>query len=86
MLNEEIRGKMITKISKGQQITIPAELRKKFNLKEGNIIEIEARGNEIIIRLIDDDLERLFEEAKRIKPKFHLTAKEIDELNEKWNS
>ena len=73
---------MITKISKGQQITIPSEIRKKFNMKEGDIIEIEVKGKEIIIRTIDEDLEKVFEEAKHTKPKFHLTAKEIDELNE----
>ena len=71
---------MITKITKGQQITIPSEIRRKFNLKEGSIIEIELKGNEIIIRPIEEDIEKLFERAKKIKPKLHLTAEEMDKL------
>ena len=73
---------MITRISKGQQITIPAELRRRFNLKQGDIIEIEAKGKEIIIRTIDANLEKLFEKAKKTKPRVHLTAGEMDKLVE----
>jgi AbrB family looped-hinge helix DNA binding protein len=29
---------MITKLTKGQQITIPAEIRNKLNLKEGEVL------------------------------------------------
>lgn len=74
--------RMITKITKGQQITIPSELRKKLNLKEGSKVEMIVKRKEIIIKPIEEDLEKLFEEAKNIKPKIHLTAKQIDELNE----
>ena len=73
---------MITKITKGQQITIPAEIRKRFNIKKGDIIEIEARGNEIVIKVIDEDLEKVFERAKKIKARAHLTAEEMDKLVE----
>ena len=40
---------MITKISKGYQITIPAEVRHKFGLDVGTSIDIEERGREIVI-------------------------------------
>lgn len=74
---------MIVTISKGQQITIPAEMRKELKLKIGSKVEMVKGKNEIIIKPIDGDLEKLFEEAKNIKPKHNLTAKQMDELNER---
>ena len=74
---------MIVTISKGQQITIPAEMRKELKLKIGSKVEMVKGKNEIIIKPIDGDLEKLFEEAKNIKPKHNLTAEQMDELNER---
>ena len=51
---------MIITISKGQQITIPSEFRKDLNLKVGSRVEIVKRKNEIVIKPIGDDLEKLF--------------------------
>ena len=73
---------MIITISKGQQITIPAKFRKDFNLKEGSRVELIKKQNEIVIKPIDEDLEKLFANAKSIKPKHKLTAKQMDELIE----
>jgi len=38
------------KLSKGLQITIPAEIRKKYNLKEGDELVIVDLETEMIIR------------------------------------
>lgn len=38
------------KISRGLQITIPAEIRERYNLKEGDELVIVDLGEEIIIR------------------------------------
>lgn len=73
---------MITKITKGQQITLPAELRKRLNLKEGMTVEIEIRNEEVVIRPVKENIEDLFKKAYEIKPKKHLTAKQMDELIE----
>lgn len=73
---------MIVTISKGQQITIPAEMRKEFDLKVGSRVEIIKKQNKIIIQPIEEDLDELFEKAKHIKPKHKLTAKQMDELIE----
>ena len=73
---------MIVTISKGQQITIPSEFRKDLNLKVGSRVEVVKRKNEIVIRPIGDDLEKLFEEAKKIVPKHKLTAEQMDKLIE----
>lgn len=73
---------MIVTISKGQQITIPAEMRKELKLKVGSRVEVVKRKNEIIIRPVGEDLEKLFEEAKNIVPRHKLTAKQMDQLIE----
>jgi len=73
---------MITKISKGLQITIPGELRKLLNLKAGSNIEIEESKGNIIIKPLKEDLENLFKEAKNKNPKHHLTAKKMDKIIE----
>ena len=73
---------MIVTISKGQQITIPAEMRKELKLKVGSRVEVVKRKNEIIIRPVGEDLEKLFEEAKKIVPKHKLTAGQMDQLIE----
>ena len=74
---------MITTISKGQQITIPAEIRQSFKLKAGSKIEIEVIGKNIVMKPLEEDLETLFEEAKKRKPKKGLSIKEMEELNER---
>jgi len=76
-------SKMIVTISKGQQITIPAEMRKEFDLKIGSKVEVIKRKKEIVIKPIEEDLDKIFEEAKSIKPKHNLTAEQMDELNER---
>ena len=73
---------MIVTISKGQQITIPAEMRKEFDLKVGSKVEVIKRKKEIVIKPIEEDLDKIFEEAKNIKPKHNLTAEQMDKLIE----
>jgi len=73
---------MIVTVSKGQQITIPAGFRKDLNLKIGSKVELIKKQNEIIIKPVGEDLIKLFDDAKKIKPKHKLTAKQMDELIE----
>ena len=73
---------MIVTISKGQQITIPADMRKELKLKVGSKVELIREENNIIIQPLEEDLEELFANAKNIKPKHGLTAEQMDELNE----
>ena len=75
--------KMITTISKGQQITIPARMREELNLHEGSRVDIVSKADKIIIQPVGEDLEKLFAETRHLKPKYNLTAKEMDELTEK---
>lgn len=74
---------MIIEVSKGRQITIPGEIRKDFKLDTGSKLEIIKRKNEIVLKPIGEDLDQLLANAKKIKPKHKLSAKEMDELNER---
>jgi len=69
---------MIATISKGQQITIPAIFREALGLNVGSKVEIERVGQKIILKSVGDDLNTLFEEAKKVKPKKHMTVEEMD--------
>ncbi len=72
----------IIELSKGRQITLPAKIRNEFDLVPGTKLEIKKRKNEIILKPISEDLEKFFQEAKKIKPKHNLNAHQMDELNE----
>ena len=73
---------MIATISKGQQITIPAEMRHERDLHVGTRVEIQRKGKVIVITPLDEDLKALFKEAKFKKPKYNMTAEQMDQLNE----
>jgi AbrB family looped-hinge helix DNA binding protein len=74
---------MLVTISKGMQITIPAAMRKAFDLRAGERVELIQKKDKIVIKPIGEELEVLFEEAKHIKPKYNLTPEQMDELNER---
>uniref|UniRef100_A0A7C5X1B0 AbrB/MazE/SpoVT family DNA-binding domain-containing protein n=1 Tax=Thermocrinis ruber TaxID=75906 RepID=A0A7C5X1B0_9AQUI len=40
----------VVKIMARGLIALPSEVRKKLNLKEGDIVKLEVKGNEIVIR------------------------------------
>jgi len=41
---------MLTEIRSRSQITIPSEIIKKLNLKQGDTLEVEVEGNKIVLR------------------------------------
>ncbi|BAD86450.1 transcription regulator, SpoVT/AbrB family [Thermococcus kodakarensis KOD1] len=67
----------LTKVTRNYQITIPAEIRKALGIKEGEYLDVELRGDEIVIKrakrkwktfrlgrkITEEELERLEEEA-----------------------
>ena len=74
---------MLTKMSKGYQITIPAEIRKKFDLGIGTPIDIEVKKEEIVLKPFDAkrEMERLFKEADKF-PRHSLTAEDLEKMEE----
>ena len=73
---------MIVELSKGRQITIPVNIRNEFNLDAGSKLEILKKNDEIILRPVGADLDKIFKNAKNIKPKHNLDAEQMDKLNE----
>ena len=72
---------MITKVSKGYQITIPAELRHRFGLDIGTPIDIEEKGKEIVIRPLGktkSSLNELFKESDKYVNNF--TPEQLEEM------
>ena len=74
---------IIVTINRENGITIPAILVEKLGLKVGSRIELEKEKDYLILKPLGEDLEKLFKEAKTIKPKLRLTAEEMDEINER---
>ncbi|MBI2650496.1 AbrB/MazE/SpoVT family DNA-binding domain-containing protein [Candidatus Woesearchaeota archaeon] len=72
---------MLTKISKGYQITIPAKLRHKFGLDIGTAIDIEAKKDSIVIRPVKEELKDLFKEANKFKA-HSLTAEDLEKMED----
>ncbi|RLF04831.1 MAG: AbrB family transcriptional regulator [Thermoprotei archaeon] len=66
----------LTKVTRNYQITIPAEIRKKLNIKEGEYLKAELEGDRIILTKA-----RL--EWKTIKLGKKLTTKEIEKSIER---
>ncbi len=75
---------MITKVSKGYQITIPAEVRHRFGLDIGTPIDIEERKSEIVIKPLNratkEGLKELFKESDKYK--LNLTLEQLEEMEE----
>lgn len=73
---------MITTITKGQQITLPASIRQKLGLEIGAKLEMTVEEGRIVLEPITEDIEKIFADARKIKPKVQMTAEEMDEYNE----
>ena len=77
---------MLTRLTKGLQITIPAKLRNKLDIDERALldIDIDNTGRRIIISPVkEESLKDLFAECDSIKNK---SRKSIKELKEEYES
>ena len=84
MINDSlIMSKMLTKISKGFQVTIPADWRAFLGLRRGSPIEIDLdkKKKQVVIEPLDvPDFKELFKEAKKFK--HNLSIKDLQKLEE----
>lgn len=78
-----LTNEMIKRISKGYQLTIPAEIRKQFDLTIGTPVDIEIKQEEIIIKPFNakKEMERLFREADKF-PKHNLSTEDLEKMEE----
>jgi bifunctional DNA-binding transcriptional regulator/antitoxin component of YhaV-PrlF toxin-antitoxin module len=75
---------MLTKLTKGLQITIPAKFRNVLEIDANSVLDIEldTKGNKLIIAPVKEhSLHELFEECDAIRNK---SRKSIDELEKDY--
>jgi len=41
----------LVKVRKKTQVTIPVSIKKKMHIEEGDLLEMDVRGNELIVRV-----------------------------------
>jgi AbrB family looped-hinge helix DNA binding protein len=83
MINDSLISKvieLIVQISKGYQLTIPANIRKEFDLGIGSKVEVKKVKDKIVIEPILDDIERVFAKALKIRPKHDYSVVEMEKL------
>ncbi len=74
---------MIAEISKGSQITIPAQWRKSLGLAIGDKIDIEIEGKSLVISPLDDlSIDEVFAKVKKLKP-HHISPAELKSMIDK---
>jgi AbrB family looped-hinge helix DNA binding protein len=78
----------LVKVKRFAQVTIPAAIRKKAHIEQGDVVEVSYEGNHIIItpkRISDKhvDWSRKFDEAlgsvRKSAKRAGITSKSIDE-------
>ncbi len=65
----------VQKVTENNQITLPAAIRKKLSVKEGDYVEIVYKNGEIRIRRFQSDRKVIV-----LGKKMNLTPEEIDKL------
>ena len=79
---------MLTKLTKGQQLTIPAKYRNELEIDENTLLDIELNNKEkkITIKPIKErPLKEIFAKCDAIKNKTRKSIKELEEEYEREN-
>ena len=84
-LHESLVHEMIVKISKGYQLTIPAEMRKELGIDKGSevLLRFDKKREKIFIEPFQGNkssLERLFQEGKKYP--YTLSIEEMEKIGE----
>ena len=78
----------LVKVKKFAQVTIPADIRQKAHIDEGDYVEVKYEGNKIVIipkRISDKSVDwaKRFDEAvseiRKMGKKIGITEKKVDE-------
>lgn len=77
----------VSKITERGQITIPENFRKKYGFMSGDRVLFIEENKGLFLRparKIDfKEFDKIIEKTKKIKPRYDLTAEQMDELNER---
>lgn len=47
------KKQVLVSVNRKAQVTIPKAVREKLNIQEGDVLELEVRGEELVLRLHD---------------------------------
>ena len=68
------------KVKRKGQVTIPVDLREKFHLHEGSLLEVEERDNAILLRPVSP-----LEAGKVVgKEAYNQILRELETLRKNW--
>ena len=67
---------VVVKVTRNYQITIPAGIRERIGIREGDYVEVEVEGEKIVIRRVGD-------RRKRVRLGKKLSVEEIEESIER---
>jgi len=74
----------IVKITRKYQITIPKEIREKFNLRIGDLLKVEVEGDKIILKTMVKRGKNPIEEMLTLIKK-PLAVDAVRLVEESWN-
>lgn len=72
-----------TRLSTKSQIVIPISIRKRLDLNPGDIVEIDAEGEQIIIRKVQSSALKKLEEC--ISDVWKGYDQELNAMREEWD-
>ena len=79
---------MLTKLTKGLQLTIPAEIRNKLDIDEHTVLDIglDRQKKKIVVEPVkSQSLRTLFEKCDSVKNKTDKSIKKLEEEYEREN-
>ena len=74
---------MIVEISKGYQISVPASIRKKYNLEAGDKLELEDQDGKLLVTLPQEESwQEIWDEIDKTATEHQLTPEELDDFSD----
>lgn len=75
------------KVTRNGQVTIPAQLRREMDIKEGDYVEVEIKGGEIVLKpkeMVDSKKKRAWDQLNELVEDVHAKneGREPEEVQE----
>jgi AbrB family looped-hinge helix DNA binding protein len=74
--------RLVSKVTRKGQITIPAEFRRRYKIAEGSYVELRDDESRILVEPIPDLLDLAGVDSGRYDPR--QLKKELDRSRQKW--
>jgi AbrB family looped-hinge helix DNA binding protein len=74
--------RLVSKVTRKGQITIPAEFRRRYKIAEGSYVELRDDDARILVEPIPDLLDLVGADSGKYSP--HQLKRELDRSRQKW--